>query len=153
MCSLLQNLRTLSKINQLLKSTNYSLHHHATPNDHLVRLWGHPLRKPKNNTNRLVLINDQGRNPDPYYGHENTARFCACFITHLFACPKYPPTSSGSNTKLLNFIAYALHQTKLHSSVMFVALVLLQQLKARFLIARGSSGQCLFISDLYHYFT
>ena len=153
MCSLLQNLRTSLKIDQLLKSTNYSLHHHTTPNDHLVRLWGRPPRKPKNDTNRLVLINDQGRNPDPYYGHENMAHFCAHFITHLFACPKYPPTSSGSNTKLPNFITYALHRTKLHSLVMFAALVLLQQLKARFLIACGSSGHRLFISDLYHYFT
>ena len=88
MRSLLGNLRMSSKIDQLLKSTKYSLHHHATPNDHLARLWGRPPRKPKNDTNRLVLINDQGRNPDPYYGHENTARFCARFITRV---PSIPP--------------------------------------------------------------
>jgi hypothetical protein len=87
-----------------------------------------------------------GSKPDPYYGHENTARLCARFITHLFACPEYPPTSSGSNTKLPYFIAYALHRTKLHSSVTFAALVLLQRLKARFPTARGSSGHRLFIS-------
>jgi hypothetical protein len=84
--------------------------------------------------------------PDPYYGHENTARLCGRFITHLFACPEYPPTSSGSNTKLPHFIAYALHRTKLHSSVTFASLVLLQRLKARFPTARGSSGHRLFIS-------
>jgi Cyclin, N-terminal domain len=84
--------------------------------------------------------------PDPYYGHENTARLCGRFITHLFACPEYPPTSSGSNTKLPHFIAYALHRTKLHSSVTFASLALLQQLKARFPTARGSSGHRLFIS-------
>jgi hypothetical protein len=84
--------------------------------------------------------------PDPYYGHESTARLCGRFITHLFACPEYPPTSSGSNTKLPHFIAYALHRTKLHASVTFAALVLLQRLKARFPTARGSSGHRLFIS-------
>jgi len=84
--------------------------------------------------------------PDPYYGHEGPARLCGRFITHLFACPEYPPTSSGSSTKLPHFIAYALHRTKLHSSVTFAALVLLQRLKARFPTARGSSGHRLFIS-------
>ena len=73
-----------------------------------------------------------GSKPDPCYGHENTAHLCTRFITQLFACPKYPPTSSGSNTNLPYLIAYALHRTKLHSSVTFAALVLLQRLKARF---------------------
>ena len=44
------------------------------------------------------------------------------------------------------FIAYALHRTKLHKSVTFAALYLLQCLKARFPAARGSSGHQLFIS-------
>ncbi|KZP27605.1 hypothetical protein FIBSPDRAFT_710041, partial [Athelia psychrophila] len=82
----------------------------------------------------------------PYYGHEHTARLCGRFITHLFACPEYPPTSCGSQTKLPHFIAYALHRTKLHTAVTFAALVLLQRLKARFPTARGSSGHRLFIS-------
>ncbi|ESK97315.1 alternative cyclin pcl12 [Moniliophthora roreri MCA 2997] len=84
--------------------------------------------------------------PDPFYGHENTARLCARFITHLFACPEYPPTTTQSQAKLPYFIAYALHRTKLHSSVTFACLVLLQRLKARFPTARGSSGHRLFIS-------
>ena len=87
-----------------------------------------------------------GSKPDPYYGHKNTARLCARFITHLFVCPEYPPTSSGSNTDLRYFIAYALHRTKLHSSVAFTVLVLLQCLKAQFPTAHGLSGHCLFIS-------
>ncbi|KZP20387.1 hypothetical protein FIBSPDRAFT_954551 [Athelia psychrophila] len=70
--------------------------------------------------------------PDPYYGHEHTTRLCGRFITHLFACPEYPPTSCGLQTKLPHFIAYALHRTKLHTAVTFAALVLLQRLKARF---------------------
>ena len=87
-----------------------------------------------------------GSKPDPYYSHKNTAHLCARSITHLFACPEYPPTSSGSNTKLLYFIAYALHRTKHHSLVTFAALILLQWLKARFPTACGSSGHRLFIS-------
>lgn len=83
---------------------------------------------------------------DPFYGHEVTARLCARFITHLYACPEYPPSSTVSQAKLPYFIAYALHRTKLHSSVTFAALVLLQRLKARFPTARGSSGHRLFIS-------
>ncbi|KAL4268494.1 Cyclin-like protein [Pleurotus pulmonarius] len=73
---------------------------------------------------------------DPFYGHETTSRLCARFITHLFACPEYPPTSTHSQAKLPYFIAYALHRTKLHASVTFAALVLLQRLKARFPTAR-----------------
>ncbi|KAH7904011.1 hypothetical protein BJ138DRAFT_1019739, partial [Hygrophoropsis aurantiaca] len=83
---------------------------------------------------------------DPFYGHEQSSKLCAWFITHLFACPEYPPSSSGSNIKLPYFIVYALHTTKLHSSVTFGALVLLQRLKARFPTARGSSGHRLFVS-------
>ena len=47
---------------------------------------------------------------------------------------------------LANFIAYAVHRTRLHSSVTFAALYLLQRLKARFPTAQGSSGHRLFIS-------
>ena len=83
---------------------------------------------------------------DPFYGHEQTSKLCARFITHLFACPEYPPSSSNSTVKLPHFIAYALHRTKLHASVTFAALVLLQRLKARFPTARGSSGHRLFVS-------
>ncbi|KAH7904210.1 hypothetical protein BJ138DRAFT_1138589 [Hygrophoropsis aurantiaca] len=75
---------------------------------------------------------------DPFYGHEQSSKLCARFITHLFACPEYPPSSSGSNIKLPYFIAYALHRTKLHSSVTFAALVLLQRLKARFPLCKRS---------------
>ncbi|KAF5348709.1 hypothetical protein D9758_006777 [Tetrapyrgos nigripes] len=84
--------------------------------------------------------------PDPYYGHESMARLCARFITHLFACPEFPPSVTHSQAKLPIFIAYALHRTKLHPSVTFASLVLLQRLKARFPTARGSSGHRLFIS-------
>lgn len=71
---------------------------------------------------------------------------CARFITHLFACPEYPPATTHSQAKLPHFIAYALHRTKLHASVTFASLILLQRLKARFPTARGSSGHRLFIS-------
>ncbi|KAJ3485067.1 hypothetical protein NLI96_g5214 [Meripilus lineatus] len=88
--------------------------------------------------------------PDPYYGHEETAKTCAHFVTHLFACPDLPPPSTANpptpSPTLAIFIAYALHRTRLHASVTFAALYLLQRLKARFPAARGSSGHRLFIS-------
>ncbi|KAG2112745.1 hypothetical protein BD769DRAFT_1364408, partial [Suillus cothurnatus] len=86
---------------------------------------------------------------DPFYGHEQNTHphwLCARFITHLFACPEYPPSSSNSQVKLPHFISYTLHHTKLHSLVTFAAFVLLQQLKVRFPTARGSSGHHLFVS-------
>jgi hypothetical protein len=83
---------------------------------------------------------------DPYHGQEHLAKIAARFITHLFACPDYPPSSTHAHAKLPFFIAYALHRTKLHPSVMFASLILLQRLKARFPSARGSSGHRLFIS-------
>ncbi|EPT02571.1 hypothetical protein FOMPIDRAFT_1047913 [Fomitopsis schrenkii] len=88
--------------------------------------------------------------PDPYYGHEETAKLCSRFVTHLFACPDLPPLSTANppapSPPLALFIAYALHRTRLHTSVTFAALYLLQRLKARFPAARGSSGHRLFIS-------
>ncbi|KAJ7668627.1 hypothetical protein DFH06DRAFT_203920 [Mycena polygramma] len=83
---------------------------------------------------------------DPFYGYEPIAQLSARFITHLFACPPFPPQSTHSQAKLPYFIAYALHRTKLHQAVTYAALVLLQRLKARFPTARGSSGHRLFIS-------
>jgi hypothetical protein len=80
---------------------------------------------------------------DPYYGHEQTAKLCQRFVTHLFACPDYPPQSSspGPAPSLGMFVAYALH-----TSVTFASLYLLQRLKQRFPAARGSSGHRLFLS-------
>ncbi|KAH9961122.1 hypothetical protein BC827DRAFT_1260608 [Russula dissimulans] len=87
---------------------------------------------------------------DPYHGHEVTAKLCARFVSHLFACPDVPPPPAPPSTtptpRLDYFIAYALHRTRLHSSVTFAALHLLQRLKARFPAAKGSSGHRLFIS-------
>ncbi|KAI1791234.1 cyclin-like protein [Ganoderma leucocontextum] len=87
---------------------------------------------------------------DPYYGHEETAKVCARFVTHLFACPDLPPLSTAvppaPSPPLANFIAYALHRARLHSCVTFAALYLLQRLKARFPTAKGTSGHRLFIS-------
>jgi hypothetical protein len=86
-----------------------------------------PAAPPPNSSNKT----------DPYHGQEQLAKIAARFITHLFACPDYPPSSTHAHAKLPYFIAYALHRTKLHQSVMFAALILLQRLKARFPSARG----------------
>ena len=90
----------------------------------------------------MVSVSQQ---PDPYYGHEQISQLCTKF-THLFVYTKLPLSSSGSTVKLPYFITYALHRTKLHPSVTFASLVLLQQLKACFPTARGSSGHRLFVS-------
>ena len=91
---------------------------------------------------------------DPYYGHEQTAKMAAAFITSLFSCPDLPPpstnvTSTGApvpSPKLALFIAYSLHRTRLAACVTFASLYLLQRLKHKFPAARGSSGHRLFIS-------
>ncbi|TFK98244.1 hypothetical protein BDV98DRAFT_629147 [Pterulicium gracile] len=88
---------------------------------------------------------------DPYYGREDLSNLCARFVSHLFACPKYPPytastTTSTPSPSLPHFIAYALYRTQLRPSVAFAALSLLQRLKARFPTTRGSSGYRLFIT-------
>jgi hypothetical protein len=87
---------------------------------------------------------------DPFHGHEGPAKLCARFVSHLFACPDAPPPPAPPSTtptpRLDHFIAYALHRTRLHASVTFAALYLLQRLKARFPAAKGSSGHRLFIS-------
>ncbi|KAI0282484.1 hypothetical protein BGY98DRAFT_954300 [Russula aff. rugulosa BPL654] len=95
-------------------------------------------------------IPSSGAASDPYHGHEHSAKLCARFVSHLFACPDVPPPPAPPSTnptpRLDHFIAYALHRTRLHSSVTFAALYLLQRLKARFPAAKGSSGHRLFIS-------
>ena len=55
------------------------------------------------------------------------------------SAPTPPPS-------LAHFIAYALHLTRLTSSVTYASLYFLQRLKTRFIAARGSSGHRLFIS-------
>ncbi|TEB25649.1 hypothetical protein FA13DRAFT_1608212, partial [Coprinellus micaceus] len=84
----------------------------------------------------------------PFYGHETKARVCARFLTHLFACPAYPVPGTSPRVELSHFIAYALHRTKLHPSVTFAALMLLQRLKARVPGNNPLSGHRLFISAL-----
>ncbi|TFK79761.1 hypothetical protein K466DRAFT_667985 [Polyporus arcularius HHB13444] len=76
-------------------------------------------------------------------------------VTHrpsrdLFPFKDLPPLSTGvppaPSPPSANFIAYALHRTRFHTSVTLSALYLLQRLIARFPAARGSSGHRLSIS-------
>ncbi|KAI0038506.1 hypothetical protein FA95DRAFT_1452910, partial [Auriscalpium vulgare] len=77
---------------------------------------------------------------DPYHGHEETAKLCARYLSHVFACPTSPtnqpnppdPQPNEHNPQLELFIAYALYRAKLHTSVTFTALYLLQRLKEKF---------------------
>ncbi|KJA15731.1 hypothetical protein HYPSUDRAFT_112001, partial [Hypholoma sublateritium FD-334 SS-4] len=84
----------------------------------------------------------------PYHDREDLAKMASRFITHLFACPDYPPSplATHARARLPFFIAYALYRTQQHPAVTFAALVLLQRLKARFPLARRISGHRLFIS-------
>ena len=63
---------------------------------------------------------------------------------HLFACPDLPAlwtiVPPAPSPPLTNFIAHALYRTRLHTSITFAALYLLQRLKARFPAARNSLG-------------
>ena len=53
-------------------------------------------------------------------------------------------SSHTQQSKLLQFIAYALHRTKLHPSIVYARLgLVLLRLKARFPSAKGSSGHRL----------
>jgi hypothetical protein len=45
---------------------------------------------------------------DPYYGHEQTTKLCVRFVSHLFACPDAPLSSSTQTPMLAHFIATAL---------------------------------------------
>ena len=95
----------------------------------------------------LLSSSRQSSSSDPYHGHEHIAKLCARFVSHLFACLNIPPPPSGPLTpRLEHFIAYVLHHTRLHTSVTFAALYLLQRLKAHFPAAKDSSGHRLFIS-------
>ncbi|KAJ7603555.1 hypothetical protein DFH06DRAFT_1022155, partial [Mycena polygramma] len=82
---------------------------------------------------------------DPYFGYAYIATLTARFITHLWSCPLYPPWTTDPNAELSRFIALIIHYTKLHDSVLYTSLVLLQRLKDRFPHGRGSSGRRLFL--------
>ncbi|CAO1616665.1 unnamed protein product [Parajaminaea phylloscopi] len=93
---------------------------------------------------------------DRFYGHRDVAELCERVILALFACPLDSASSSVGAAapagkpapRLSEFIAYALHRTRLPLAVTHQALFLLKRLKSRFPAARGSSGHRLFISAL-----
>lgn len=98
---------------------------------------------------------------DRFYGQREISELSESVISALFACP-LDSTSSSVNApvavssesqsrptpRLAEFIAYALHRTRLPDEITFQALFLLRRLKSRFPAARGSSGHRLFISAL-----
>ncbi|KAF8601408.1 hypothetical protein BDV93DRAFT_585549, partial [Ceratobasidium sp. AG-I] len=48
---------------------------------------------------------------DQFYGHEDIAKMCARFITHLFFCPDVPLAMSQSavTPSLAHFVVYTPH--------------------------------------------
>jgi hypothetical protein len=84
----------------------------------------------------------------PWYGHKEIATICGRFVCDTFGSPDLllsDPNRHGPNPCIAHFVAYALSRTRLHQSVTFCALHLLQRLKDRFPAAKGSSGHRLFI--------
>jgi hypothetical protein len=65
------------------------------------------------------------------FSQEQLAKIAVRPIPHPFPCPDYRPPSTHALAKLpsFEFIVYALHRTKLHQSVTFAALILLQRPK------------------------
>ena len=99
----------------------------------------------------------QSDSHDRFYGHRRLSELSEAVISALFACPLDSSSSNvnGANQsserptpRLAEFIAYALHRTRLPDEITFQALFLLRRLKSRFPAARGSSGHRLFISAL-----
>ncbi|KAI0037559.1 hypothetical protein FA95DRAFT_1462545, partial [Auriscalpium vulgare] len=82
--------------------------------------------------------------------HRHVPKLCPRFDVHLFTSPDLPslpaPPHRRPQPPTGHSIAYALHRTRLHASVTFAALYLLQRLKGRFTAAMGFSGHRLFIS-------
>jgi hypothetical protein len=70
-------------------------------------------------------------------------------ITSLFRCPNVPTAKASMDPTptLAHFVAYALHRTRLSSTVAIAALLLLRRLKTRFPAARGSFGHRLFFTS------
>ncbi|UZJ53174.1 hypothetical protein CBS101457_002494 [Exobasidium rhododendri] len=95
---------------------------------------------------------------DHFYGHREISELSESVISALFACPLDSASSSvnalpssamqNPTPRLAEFIAYALHRTRLPEEITFQALFLLRRLKSRFPAAKGSSGHRLFISAL-----
>ncbi|KDQ06061.1 hypothetical protein BOTBODRAFT_181961 [Botryobasidium botryosum FD-172 SS1] len=75
--------------------------------------------------------------------HKESAKLASAFITNFSACPELPPLSSANpsspSSTLAQFIAYSLHRARLHLSVTFAALFLLNRPKDRFPSARDDT--------------
>lgn len=117
---------------------------HASNNDEAERQKRHQQQQ------------QQQHYEDRFYGHRNIAELCERVIFALFSCPLDSASTAANGTtssvrpapRLSEFIAYALHRTRLPTVVTHHALFLLKRLKSRFPAARGSSGHRLFISAL-----
>ncbi|PWN31288.1 cyclin-like protein [Meira miltonrushii] len=83
---------------------------------------------------------------DRFYGHREISELSESVISALFA--SVSSSQTRPTPRLAEFIAYALHRTRLPDEITFQALFLLRRLKSRFPAARGSSGHRLFISAL-----
>jgi len=102
--------------------------------------WGQVstgAREPRSDRDQVARSDHPTSTPQPPTSSSTTC-FTAPTSRHHLPLPPPPPLAHPT--------AYALHCTRLTSSVTFAALYLLQRLKIRFIAARSSSGHRLFIS-------
>ncbi|KAG1841541.1 hypothetical protein DFJ58DRAFT_72652 [Suillus subalutaceus] len=85
------------------------------------------------------------RHSDPFMAMSRL-RGCVLFINHLFACPD-THTPSNSQVNIRHFIEYSLHRTKVHSSLTFAALVLLQDSRRALFTV---DGHALLYNTIHH---
>lgn len=88
----------------------------------------------------------QQLNGPKFYGHEDISRLSARFMTHLFGCDNlHPGAESPQAGPLPYFIAYLMHKTNYPNRVTYLALLLLQLLKASEPTYRDRKGHHLFL--------
>ncbi|KAM0749281.1 hypothetical protein T439DRAFT_46937 [Meredithblackwellia eburnea MCA 4105] len=100
---------------------------------------------------------------DPYHGFKDIAELCDHVISTLFNSANSSSSTSSSSSSssktdkdsssvpnLAEFIAYSLYRTRLPTSIVHQALLLLHRLKSRYPSARGTSTSPhrLFLSSL-----
>ncbi|KAF5313702.1 hypothetical protein D9611_010234 [Ephemerocybe angulata] len=79
---------------------------------------------------------------------EDLSQLCSRFLTHVFGCPEEHSIGDQDLPPLPEYIHVIQSRTQLHSSVSFIALMLIARLKARCPTATGTSGHRLFLSAL-----
>ena len=92
-----------------------------------------------------------------YYGYEEISLICSRFICETFNCPAgivvpessanlQPPSNGEITPSLAEFVAYAIHRTRLDEAVIYTALGILHRMKNYYPAASSSGGHRLFLT-------